>query len=101
MSDQDYSSQMVRPILVFVQLLFPITHGGLIKVTSPSAHSPSTVSIVVDQYMEFLQDLINPPILAHDDPRQIHPFLQRSRWASWLQGLGPQDIKNLQGLLNP
>ncbi|KAG8891389.1 hypothetical protein FRB99_003625, partial [Tulasnella sp. 403] len=98
---QDHSGQTVRPIPVFVQPLFPITHGGLIEVTGPLARSPSTVSVVVDQYMESLQDLINPPILAHDDPRQIHPFLQRSGWASWLQGLGPQDIKNLQGLLNP
>ncbi|KAG8894359.1 hypothetical protein FRB99_001322 [Tulasnella sp. 403] len=99
--DQDHSSQTVRPIPIFVQLLFSITHEGLIKVTGPSAHSPSTVSVVIDQYMESLQDLINPPILAHDNPWQIHPFLQRSRWASWLQGLEPQDIKNLQSLLNP
>ncbi|KAG8987420.1 hypothetical protein FRB90_003354 [Tulasnella sp. 427] len=80
-----------------VQTLYTVKLGGLIPSLegTPSDALPSA-SKVFRHIIAMEKELFEPPIIAQDDPRTVHPFIKLSGFQRWLGAMTWREVETLQ-----
>lgn len=83
-----------------IQTLFPTNLNGNIpsvplKVSSSSI-ATTPASQIMRNVLALTKDLFDPPIVAQDDPRSVHPFINISGFRRWLGTMTWKEVEALK-----
>lgn len=79
-----------------IQTLFPLKLGGYIPSIGKAATTARSASKIFQDILEFEKDLFEPPIIAPDNPRSVHPFIKISGFQEWMGAMAWKDVEELQ-----